>query len=320
MFKDTIKRLIALIPVLFIISLVVFMFIHLIPGDPVDYILGMESTPETRAALRAELGLDNNIVVQYLSWVEKIIVGDFGKSVINQKPVLGIILEKFPATILLAISALLISLIIAIPAGTIAAAYRDSWKDLTVLLLSLIGVSIPSFCLGIMLILLLSIQFPIFPSIGYESPFVDFWKSMYFLCLPALTLGAVLSGAVTRMTRSEMVEQLSKDYVTTATAKGLSRTVVVCKHALRNSLMTVVTFTGLELGTLLGGTVVVETIFAWPGLGRLVVQSIFARDYPMVQGVVLFLACNFVFINLIVDISYTFLNPQIRLERKGGGV
>ena len=318
MLKYAIQRLIALVPVLFIISVVVFMFIHLIPGDPVDYILGMEATPEARVALRAELGLDRNILVQYLSWGRKIIVGDFGKSVINQKPVLGIILEKFPATILLAFSAILIALVIAITAGTIAAANRESWKDVTVLLLSLIGVSIPSFCLGIMLILFFSIQFPIFPSIGYESPLVDFWKSMHFLCLPAFTLGAVLAGSITRMTRSEMVEQLSKDYITTALAKGMSRAAVIYKHALRNSLITVVTFTGLELGTLLGGTVVVETIFAWPGLGRLVITSIFARDYPMVQGIVLFMASNFVFINLIVDISYTFLNPQIRLERKGG--
>jgi ABC-type dipeptide/oligopeptide/nickel transport system permease component len=318
MFKYIAQRLIALIPVLFIISVVVFMFIHLIPGDAVDYILGVESTPEARVALRAELGLDRNIVVQYLSWGKKIIVGDFGKSVINQKPVLGIILEKFPATILLAFSAILIAVLIAITAGTIAAANRESWKDLSVLLFSLVGVSIPSFCLGILLILFFSIQFPIFPSIGYESPLVDFWKSMHFLCLPAITLGAVLAGSITRMTRSEMVEQLSKDYITTASAKGMSRAVVVYKHALRNSLLTVVTFTGLELGSLLGGTVVVESIFAWPGIGRLVINSIFSRDYPMVQGIVLFMAFNFVLLNLLVDISYTFLNPQIRLERKGG--
>lgn len=309
------NRIVYLIPVLFFMSMVVFLFTHLIPGDPVDYILGLESTPEARAALRTEMGLDRNIVIQYLSWAGKIVTGDFGKSVVSSRPVLSSILEKFPATMLLAFAATLISVVIAIFSGTYAAVNKGTWKDMGVLLLSLIWVSIPSFWLGIMLILLFSLQFPIFPAIGYESMFVDFGKSMHHLFLPAVTLGAVLAGAITRMTRSEMIEQMSKDYVITAWAKGLSKGQIVFKHALRNSLLTVVTFTGLQLGTLLGGTVVVEQIFAWPGLGRLVIQSIFARDYPMVQGIVLFMSFMFVFINLLVDISYTFLNPQIRLGK-----
>jgi peptide/nickel transport system permease protein len=317
MLKYILNRFIYLIPVLFFMSVVVFMFIHLIPGEAVDYILGLESTPETRTELRKELGLDRNIVIQYLSWAGKIVVGDFGKSVVSKKPVLDTILEKFPATILLAFAATLVSLIIGLIAGTIAAANKGNWKDMGILILSLFWVSIPSFWLGIILILMFSIEIPLFSPMGYVSPLADFWKSMHYLCLPAVTLGAVMAGAIARMTRSEMIEQLSRDYITTAWAKGMSRPVVIYKHALRNSLITVITFTGLQLGTLLGGTVVVETIFAWPGLGRLVIQSIFARDYPMVQGIVLFMAFTFVFINLLVDISYTFLNPQIRLEERG---
>lgn len=316
MLRYIINRIIYLIPVLFFMSVIVFLFIHLIPGDPVDYILGLDSTPEAREALREELGLDRNILVQYVSWAGKIIVGDFGNSVVSNRPVLESILEKLPATILLTLAATLISLVIAIFAGVFAAVNKGTWKDMGVLIFSLFWVSIPSFWLGIMLILLFSLQFPIFPAIGYESMFVDFGKSMHHLVLPAVTLGAVFAGGTTRMTRSEMIEQLSRDYITTAWAKGLSKREVVYRHALRNSLITVVTFTGLQLGTLLGGAVVVEQIFAWPGLGRLVIQSIFARDYPMVQGIVLFLSFIFVFVNLLVDISYTFLNPQIRLERK----
>lgn len=309
-------RLITLAPVLFFMSVVVFLFIHLIPGDPVDYIMGLEATDSAREALRREMGLDKNIVIQYLNWAGKIVRGDFGKSIVNHQPVLQSILRKFPATILLAFAATLVSMLIAILAGTLAAANKGTFKDMGVLLLSLLWVSIPSFWLGIMLILLFALNWPVFPAIGYVSPLVDPVRSFHHLCLPALTLGATMAGAITRMTRSEMIEQLGKDYITTAWAKGLSRPVIIYRHALRNSLISVVTFAGLQLGTLLGGTVVVESIFAWPGLGQLVIQSIFARDYPMVQGIVLFLAFTFVFVNLLVDLSYTFLNPQIRLGKR----
>jgi ABC-type dipeptide/oligopeptide/nickel transport system permease component len=278
--------------------------------------LGFESNPEARAALRKELGMDRNILVQYLSWGGKLLKGDFGKSIVSHKSVLSTILEKFPATILLAFAATLISLWIAVIVGTIAGSRRGSLTDLLVLVLALLWVSIPSFWLGILLIICFSLHLPIFPSMGYANLFTEFLKGLHHLILPAFTLGATMAGAVTRMTRSEMIEQLSKDYVTTAWAKGLSRKKVIYKHALKNALIPVVTFTGLQLGTLLGGTVVVEEIFAWPGLGRLVIQSIHARDYPMVQGIVLFIAGIFVLINLLMDISYGFLNPQIRLGGK----
>ncbi len=316
MLRYILNRIIYLLPVLFFISVVVFLFIHLMPGDPVDYMMGTEATAEARNALRIELGLHRHILVQYFIWAGKVATGDFGKSIINSQPVLKIILDKFPATLILAVAATVVSLLIAILAGTFAAAYQGTWKDMGALILALLWVSIPTFWLGIMLMLVLSLYWPLFPTVGYVSPFVDLLGALHHLILPAITLGAVLAGAITRLCRSEMIEQLNKDYITTAKAKGLSPWEVNYKHALRNALISVVTFTGLQLGTLLGGAVVVEQIFAWPGLGLLVIQSIFARDYPVVQGIVLFMAFIFVFVNLLVDISYTWLNPQIRLERR----
>ncbi len=310
------NRLIYLIPIVFFMSVIVFSFMHLIPGDPVDYMLGFEAGPEAKAALRKELGLDRSILVQYLRWAGKLLQGDFGESVVSRKAVLSTILEKFPATLLLSFAATFISLLIALIAGTIASARRGSLIDLFVLILALLWVSIPSFWLGIMLIIFFALHFPIFPSMGYVNPLDDLPRSLHHMILPAFTLGATMAGAVTRMTRSEMIEQLSKDYITTAWAKGLSRKRVIYKHALKNALIPVVTFSGLQLGTLLGGAVVVEEIFAWPGLGRLAIQSIYARDYPMVQGIVLFMSLIFVLINLLMDVSYAFLNPQIRLGRK----
>lgn len=316
MLSYIINRILYLIPVLFIMSIVVFLFIHLIPGDPVDHILGFDATDEARTALRAELKLDRSIPVQYFSWAGNILKGDFGRSAVNNKPVLKVIIDKIPATMILAFGAIIIALIIAIPAGIAAAASKGTWKDMSVLTLALVWVSIPTFWLGVMLVLFFSLKLGWFPAIGYVSFLQDVPEAIRHLALPSLTLGAVTAGALTRMTRSEMIEQLSKDYVVTARAKGLSQPAVLYRHALRNSLITVVTFTGMELGTLIGGTVVTETIFAWPGIGQLIVQSIFSRDYPMIQGTVLFISVVFVMINLLVDISYTYLNPQINFDRK----
>ena len=314
MAKYILNRIIYLLPVLFIMSVVVFSFIHLIPGDPVDAILGLNASEEARAEVRKSLGLDRNIVVQYLSWIGGVVSGDFGESIVSREPVLKLILEKLPATLLLAVASILVSVFIAIFAGTIAAVNKGTWTDMGILILALGGISVPVFWIGILAVLIFAVAWPIFPAIGYVSPLEDPVAALRHLTLPALCMGAALAGAIARMTRSEMIEQLGKDYIITARAKGLSPREVTYRHALRNSLITVVTFTGLEFGTLLGGAIIVETIFAWPGLGRTVIQAIFSRDYPMVQGIVLFLAFFFVFVNLLVDISYTFLNPQIRLD------
>lgn len=311
------NRLIYLIPVLFIMSVIVFSFMHLIPGDPVDSILGVDATPEERMVLRTELGLDKNIFFQYLNWAKKLLTGDFGYSISMKRPVLEAIFEKFPATFILALVSTLIAVSIALFIGCLAASKRGSLTDFVSLVLALFWVSIPSFWLGILLILAFSLYIPLFPSIGYANIFNNFTDGIRHLVLPSLTLGAICSGAVTRMTRSEMIQQLNQDYITTAWAKGLPRRKVIYKHALKNAVIPVVTFTGMQLGQLLGGTVVVEQIFAWPGVGRLLIEAIYARDYPIVQGCVLLLSFIFVFVNLLVDISYTFLNPQIRLGNTG---
>jgi peptide/nickel transport system permease protein len=309
-------RVIYLLPVLFFMSIIIFSFLHLIPGDPVDFMLGETGTGEQRVTLRSELGLDRPILVQYLTWAEKMLKGDLGTSIITRQPVLSTILEKLPASLLLASTSACLSFLMALLLGTIAGANRGSFKDLSVLVVALLWVSVPIFWLGILLILAFSIYFPLFPSIGYTNIFHDFWGGLHHLFLPAVTLGAQMTGAVTRVTRSEMIEQLSKDYVTTAWAKGLARRAIFYRHALKNALIPVVTLTGLQLGSMIGGSLVVETIFAWPGVGSLLMYSIFARDYVMVQGTILFIAGIFVLINLLVDISYTFLNPQISLGTK----
>jgi peptide/nickel transport system permease protein len=298
-------------------SIIVFSFVHLIPGDPMDFMLGETATGEQRANLYLEMGLDRPILFQYLVWAGKVLKGDLGKSIITRQPVLSTIFEKLPASILLASTAALVSFCIAIFLGTIASTNRDSFKDLFVLILGLLGISIPVFWLAIILILIFSLYIPLFPSIGYVNIFDDFFKGLQHLFLPAVSMGAYMAGSVMRVTRSEMIEQLSKDYVTTAWAKGLSRRAVFYKHALKNALIPVVTLTGLQLGYMIGTAVVLETIFAWPGVGSLLMRSIFARDYPMIQGTILFIAIIFVIINLLVDISYTFLNPQIRLGSQG---
>lgn len=316
MARYILNRIAYLIPVLLFMSIIVFFLLHLIPGDPVDFILGMDAPEDVKVALRTELGLDRNLVIQYLIWIGKVIRGDLGLSVITQQPVLKTIIEKLPATAILAVSATSISFTIALFLGTVAGANRGSLKDMMVLIVALLWVSIPTFWLGIMLIIVFSIHIPIFPAFGYVSPLHSFTGSLSHLFLPAITLGAVMAGGIARLSRSEMIEELSKDYITTAWAKGLSRPVVIYKHALKNSMIPVVTFTAVQLGSLLGGAIVTEQVFAWPGVGRLAVQAILARDYPVVQGIVLVVAVIFVLTNLLVDISYTLLNPQIRYGNK----
>jgi len=307
------SRIVQLIPVLAIMSVLVFLFIHLIPGDPVDAILGNEATEEAKTELRHRLGLDRPFVVQYFIWAGRVLTGDFGTSIVNGGPVLDTILQKAGVTIFLALGSVLVAVSIAMLGGTIAAARKGTWADMTVLALALVGVSIPSFWLAIMLMMQFAVSWQILPAIGYVPPTESFGEFVQHLALPVLTLGAIMAGALSRLTRSEMIDQLNQDYIRTARAKGLSHGAIVYKHALRNALIPVVTFAGLELGTVLGSAIVIERIFSLPGLGQLVVESIFLRDYPMIQGAILFLAAVFVFINLIVDISYTFLDPEIRL-------
>lgn len=314
MLKFILHRALATVPVLFLLSLIVFSLIHLIPGDPVQIMLGEENDPHALQALRRELGLDRPIVEQFLRWLWRLLQGDFGRSLRSHQPVLEAIGERLPVTIELTVLAMLISLSIALPAGVISALRRNSVLDVLSTMTALTGVSIPNFFLGILLIVAFAQELQWLPSSGYVSPQESLALNLKTMLLPAVTLGTGLAAIVMRMTRSSLLEVLRHDYVLTARAKGLAESGVVMRHALKNALLPVTTILGLQMGTLLGGAVLTETIFALPGLGRLVVDSIFARDFPIVQGVILFLALTRITCNFVVDITYALLDPRIRYE------
>jgi peptide/nickel transport system permease protein len=308
------KRITYLIPVIFLLSIFVFAMLHLLPGNPADIMmsgeLGVED-PVFRAALMKELGLDKPLPVQYGMWLWRALHGNFGKSVYSQVEVSTLILSRFPATLLLAFSAMVISILVALPAGIISAVKRQKLADYGAMTFALLGVSIPQFWFGIMLILTFSLWLPWFPSMGYVSPLDDFFGSLKYLILPSTALGLRMAGLVTRMTRSSMLDELGQDYVRTARAKGLPERTVVLVHTLKNALIPTVTVVGLQFGTILGGTVVIEIVFGWPGVGQLLIESILSRDYMVVQGAILFISCSFVLVNFLVDFIYTILNPRL---------
>jgi peptide/nickel transport system permease protein len=308
------KRLLQLVPVLLIVSLIVFFIVQLIPGDPVAVMLGEEQRdPEVYQALRQELGLDRPIYVQYLNWLARVLQGDLGQSLRTRRPVFDIVVERYPATVYLALAALILGIAVAIPAGMLAAVKQNTSYDYSAMLFTLFGISVPNFWFAMLLILWLGIYLRWFPTIGYASPGTDFLLFLSHLTLPALVLGTDIASTTTRYIRAEMLEQLRLDYVRTARAKGLPPRLVFYKHALKNSLIAAVTVVGLQIGRLLGGSTVVETIFGWPGLARLVLDAVYARDYPVLQGAVLLLAVGYVMINLLVDLLYKWLNPRVRL-------
>ncbi|WP_168771126.1 nickel ABC transporter permease [Palleronia sediminis] len=314
MARQLVGRLVSLIPILFGVSVVVFLLVRLIPGDPVVALLGMEATPEAVAALRARYALDDPWAVQYLAWMKNLLTGDFGRSVQSGREVLPLLMGALLPTLWLALAATLVSLLIAIPTGVIAATRRDTAADAFASLLSLFGLSMPSFWIGVLLILLFSIHLPLLPASGYVAPGEDLGRFLTHLVLPAITLGTALAAAIMRMTRSTMLEVLQADYVRTARAKGLPHRTVIWKHAYRNAQIPIITLIGIQFGQVLGGVVITETIFSWPGIGKLTVDAIFARDYPVVQGAVLLTAGLFVFINLVTDIVYTIVDPRLRLS------
>ena len=308
MFSYLIRRLFTSILVLFGISMLVFSVIHLVPGDVTMAILGRQKVTEEKVAeLRKQLGLNDPLPVQYGRYLSKALRGDLGVSIRNNLSVSEAISEQLPSTFALAISALTVALIIGGILGMLAALRHGSWVDTFVMGLSVSGLSIPTFWMGLLLILFFSVKLKLFPSISSGSSFAD-------LFLPALTLGLPEAAVVARMVRASMLDVLNKDYIVTARAKGAPERLVIFKHALRNALIPVVTFVGLQMAYLLGGATIVETMFARQGIGRLAVQSIFNRDYPMVQGVVLVTATIYVLINTLTDITYVWLNPKIRLK------
>lgn len=304
MHRYIVKRILLLVPVVFGVLTFVFLMIHLVPGDPVELMLGETALQADKETLRKELRLDEPIAVQYLHYLGGLIRGDFGRSLHTNRPVLTSILERFPATIELALAALLIATLIALPLGIIAALRQHSLVDNGAMLFALLGVSIPNFWLGPLLIIFFSLKLGWFPVSGRGS--------LLHLVLPAITLGTGMSAILARMTRSTFLEVLGKEYITVARAKGIRSLSVVLKHALRNALIPIITIIGLQLGALLSGAIITETIFSWPGIGRLTIQAINTRDYPLVQGCVLFISLSYVMVNLLTDLFYAYIDPRIR--------
>lgn len=309
------QRLIAFLPTLLGVSVLVFFAMRLIPGDAITAQLGTEAgmlTPAQRAALERYYGLDKPPVEQYFIWLGEVLQGNLGFSIRHGKPVLEVILDRFPLTLQLALMAVAIALIIGIPIGVLSAVYHNTLIDLFGRLFALIGLALPNFLVGTLVIYILSVYFKVLPNSGnYVSFSVDPRRNLEQMIFPALTLGFALSASLMRMTRSTMLEVLREDYVRTARGKGLRERTVTYRHALRNALIPVVTLLGVQTGYLLGGAVIVEQIFALPGLGRLAVNAISQREYALVQGVTLFIAFNFVVINLAVDVIYAALDPRI---------
>ena len=310
-----INRVFYLIPVLFILSIVVFSMVHLLPGDVIDILAGEEDIddPEVRAALEKEFGLDQPIYIQYLSWLGKVAKGDFGKSLVTRRSVGIELFERIPNTVYLALVGIVISIVIAVPLGTIASVKRNTFIDYIAQTTSMFGLSIPEFWFAIMCVLLFSLYLGWLPSSEFYSPFDDLGKSLKHLILPAFAIGFRQAAYTTRLTRSSMLDEVRKDYVDTARASGLPERKVIYKYTLRNALIPTVTISGLQLAQLLGGTVVIEQIFAWPGIGRAIFEAIVARDYPMIQAGVLVLGTIVVMVNLFVDLLYRVLNPRVRL-------
>jgi len=300
-----VRRILAVIPVLFGVTLAVFSMLFLVPGDPVKMMLAeFVTTPEQVARMRAQLHLDEPVLVQYGRFVGNALRGDLGTSIRTRRPVVTEIGENVGSTALLAVSSMIVAVTLGIPLGLLAALLRNSWLDVASMVVALLGVSMPSFWLGLLLIFVFSLQLGWLPATGGGD--------VAHLVLPSVTLGAIASAIIARLTRSSMLEVLGQDYVRTARAKGLAWWGVVVRHALKNALIPVITIFGLQFGNLLAGAVIVETVFSRPGLGRLIVGGILAKDFPLVQGSVLFVASGYVLINVLVDIAYAFADPRIR--------
>jgi peptide/nickel transport system permease protein len=299
------RRLAQSVLVLLGVSFVVFFILYL-TGDPALVLLPPDATADDVRQFRQAMGFNDPFIVQYGRFLAGAVRGDFGQSIRHGEPAFSLVVERMPATFELAAAALLIALVIAIPAGIISAVRRNTIVDYIATVVALLGQSMPTFWLGIMLILFFSVQFNVLPSSGRGG--------MSHLILPAITLGLFTTARITRLTRSGMLEVLNQDYIRTARAKGVGGSPIVWKHAFKNAAVPIVTIVGIELGTLLGGSVITETIFAWPGVGRLSVQAIYNRDYPVVQAAVFLLATTFVLVNLVVDVLYTYLDPRIRLR------
>jgi ABC-type dipeptide/oligopeptide/nickel transport system permease component len=306
MIRHILLRLLYTLPALWLILTMVFLLIHIVPGDPVQQMLGQDARAEDLTALRHTLGLDQPLGVQYEKYLSGLVRGDWGRSLRYSDPVRSLVLDRFPATIELSLAAAMVCIVIAIPAGVFSARHRGSGADRATSFFTLLGLSVPNFALGPLLILIFSVEMSWLPVSGSGG--------LSHLILPALTLGAALAAILTRMVRSSMIEELSSDYVRTARAKGIPERSVLFRHAFPNALIPVITIVGLQFGSLLAGTIVTESIFSWPGIGRLAVQAINARDYPLLQGCILVIALSYVGVNLVTDLVYAIVDPRVRLQ------
>jgi peptide/nickel transport system permease protein len=312
MLSYIVNRLIGMVAVMFIVATVVFIIIRVTPGDPAAVMLGPDAQPSDIVELRAKLGLDQPLPVQYVGWLGQIAVGDLGQSIFLNQPVLEAIGDRAEPTLMLTLLSMLIAVAIALPVGIASAVWRGSLLDQSVLTVSMLTASIPSFWLGLILMQIFSVKLGWFPVAGYGGPGASFLDRMTHLVLPAIVLGLVNSALITRFTRASMLDVLNDDYVRTARAKGLPEWRVVLKHALKNALIPILTVIGLTTALLVSGAVVTETVFGLPGVGNLVVNGVLRRDYPVIQGALLVIAALYVLINLVIDLLYLFVDPRVR--------
>ncbi|MBW6422563.1 ABC transporter permease [Rhizobium sp. XQZ8] len=306
------RRLLQLIPTVILLSLIIFSLQHLLPGDPALVLAGENPDEATLAAIRAQYHLDQPMLVQYLYWVKGVFVGDLGESMRHNRPVLELILLKLPVTLQLAVMGIIVALVLGIAGGVISALRQNTPIDYATNVVSLAGISLPNFWLGIMLIMFFSVNLGWLPASGFVSPWEDLRMNLATTIMPAFVLGTGIAGVIMRHTRGAMLQALESDYVRTARAKGLSEWVVVFKHAMRNALTPIITLGALEFGALLSGAVLTEQIFTIPGFGKLIVDAVFTRDYPVVQGVVLVTSLFYIILNLLADIGYILVNPRLR--------
>jgi peptide/nickel transport system permease protein len=305
-------RIGSILATLFLLSLIVFSLQLLLPGDPAAVLAGEDRSPETIASIRERFGLDQPLPVQYVRWLGNAVQGDLGMSMRFNQPVVALVLSKLPVTFQLATMALVIAILLGVTAGIFAAVYRGTAVDQTLTVLSVFSFSIPNFWLGILLIMVVSVQWGLLPPSGYVSPFIDTWQSFRTMLMPAFVLGSGLAAILMRHTRSAMIEALDTDYVRTAMAKGMPRQRIIVRHALRNALVPVVTLGALEFGQLLGGSILTEYVFSVPGIGKLLVDSVYNRDYPVVQAVVLCSGAIYITLNLLADLAQAALDPRVR--------
>lgn len=316
------RRLYQSVVVLLIVSILVFLAMRLLPGDPIHLILSQnqqqEISEEQIAQLRHEFGLDRPLFIQYLHWLGGILRGDLGVSILHRIPVAREILRRFPTTLHLGLTAFIIGMIVGIPAGVICAIKRGKAIDTVITVLSNIGITIPVFWLGLLLIYFFGLYLGWLPIMGYTSPFEDFWLSMKQIIMPVVCLAFFPIAATARQTRSSMLEVMDQDYIRTARSKGLKERLVIMRHAIKNGIIPVVTLSGMGLSMIIGGSVIIETVFNIPGMGRLAVASVINKDYPYVQGIVLIAATTVLLANFLVDLTYIWLDPRIRYEKRGG--